>query len=139
MQEYSTLEEIDVDVPSPFAYGGDRDDSFLDSIANGIDNRFATKLSQGGSLLSRTMINTIGFIATTEIFMAKIGMVETFVPGMTYSKYAKLEYVDQNSVSHTVYATSRGLGNFNKDTSLIANNKWRTVGGESVTDNLYFN
>lgn len=139
MQEYATLDQIDIDVPAPFAYAGERDQAFLSNIVNGIDNKFAVKLTQGGSLLSRTMINTIGFIATTDIFMSKIGVVDTFVQGMTYSKYAKLEFVDQNSISHTVYATSAGLGNFNNDPSLIAQNKWNTVGGESMFENLYFN
>lgn len=139
MQSVTTLDQIDIDVPFPFACFGDKDMSFLNSIVNGIDNAYATPTSVGGSLLSRMMVNVIGFLATIEIFMAKVGCLQTYVPGMSYSKYAKLEFVDQYSISHTVFATRSGLGNFNTDNSLIGNDKWKTVMGESVSDSLYFN
>lgn len=124
MQSISTLDSLDKNPSCVFASSGDVDSNLISSVLNGILDVFATSTSDGGNLITRTMVNTIGMIATTELFMAKIGCLNTFINGISYSKYAKLEYVDNSSISHTVFAAKSGLGNFNTNNSLISSNGW---------------
>lgn len=132
MQSISTLEDLDKNLSCVFANAGDVESSLLSTPVNGISNIFATPTSEGGALIPRTMINSIGRIATTDLFMSKIGCLNTYVNGVSYSKYAKLEYVDNSSIAHTVFATKNGLGNFNTKPSLISSTNWKNAGSSII-------
>lgn len=132
MQSITTLDDIDKQLSCVFASGGTFDNGFISAIANGIRESYATPTSEGGLLLSRAMVNAIGLIATTDLFMSKIGCLQTYVAGVSYSKYAKLEYVDSSSISHTVFANANGLGNFNSNPSLISDSRWKIAGNQIV-------
>lgn len=126
MQSIKTLDQIDKQPCCVFASSGTTDSSFISSgLISGLSEANATPTEDGGILLSRAIVNSIGFLATTDLFMSKIGCLRTYVAGVSYSKYAKLEYVDNSSISHTVFATASGLGNFNANTSLISNSGWK--------------
>lgn len=139
MQSISTLEDIDKSPSCVFASSGDIDTSFISDIVSGINDIFATPTSDGGALITRTMINAIGMLATTELFMAKIGCLETFVNGVSYPAYAKLEFIDNSSISHTLFATRSGLGNFNTNNSLVSNTAWKNAGSSVVNLVARFN
>lgn len=132
MQSITTLDDIDKQLSCAFASGGTFDDGFISDIASGIKEAYATPTSEEGLLLSRAIVNAIGLVATTDLFMSKIGCLQTYVAGVSYSKYAKLEYVDSSSISHTVFANANGLGNFNFNPSLIADNRWKIAGNQIV-------
>ena len=132
MQSITTLEDIDKQLSCVFASGGTFDDGLISDIISGIREVYATPTSEGGLLLSRAMVNAIGILATTDLFMSKIGCLQTYVAGVSYSKYAKLEYVDSSSISHTVFANADGLGNFNSNPSLISDSQWKIAGNPIV-------
>ena len=132
MQSTTTLDDIDKQLSCVFASGGTFDDGLISDIVSGIREVYATPTSEGGLLLSRAMVNAIGLIATTDLFMSKIGCLQTYVNGVSYSKYAKLEYVDNSSISHTVFANENGLGNFNSNPSLISDSGWKIAGNQIV-------
>lgn len=134
MQSTDKLDNIDKNPSCVFASKGDVDNTFISGFVSGINDNFATPISNGGSLITRQMINAIGMLATTELFMAKIGCLETYINGVSYPAYAKLEFVDNYSISHTVFATRPGLGNFNTDSSLVSNSAWKNAG--SIIVNL---
>lgn len=135
MQNVSSLDGVDKKVPSPFAYNGYR--TVIPKVS-GITEDYATPLSDGGALLTRGMVNYIGFLATLDIFLSSIGSLATFVNGIRYSKYAKLEYSDDLGTSNELVAMSAGLGNFNSNSSIISQTKWKPVNG-NVIDGIYFN
>lgn len=135
MQNVSSLDAVDKKVPVPFACSGFKT---IVSNVNGISEEYATPIADGGSLLTRGMVNYIGFIATLDIFLSCIGSIATFVNGITYQKYAKLEYADELGVSHELFATVSNLGNFNNNSSLISSTKWKAVDGDVMTG-IYFN
>lgn len=133
MQSIKTLDQIDKQLACVFASSGDIDVSFLSSgLEEGIQNTYAMPTSNGGILMTRSMVNSIGLLATTDLFMSKIGCLCTYVSGVSYSKYAKLEYVDNSSISHTVFATANNLGNFNSDQSLVSDSGWKISGNPIV-------
>lgn len=125
MQTIDTLDDIDKHLSCVFASQGTIDGAFISAIEDGVPEVYATRISEGGSLVTRAMVNSIGMIATTDIFMAKVGCLQTYVNGINYEEYAKLEYVDNSGISHTVFSTRRGLGNFNSDSSLVSSQGWK--------------
>lgn len=135
MQNVTSLDAVDVKVPIPFACNGYRTPV---SNLSGIVDEYATPVSNGGSLLSRGIVNYIGFLATIDIFLSCVGSTASFVDGITYQKYSKLEYVDDMGTSHEVFAKSDNLGNFNANQSLISSTKWKVVDGK-VMNGIYFN
>ena len=124
-----------VTVKSPFSRSGTR--TVLD-VAEGLPARYAMPVTSGGTLITSSVANWIGWICSLDEFMSACGATKTYVSGITYLQTALLEYVDMYNVTHPVMAAKNNPGDF-RGHSNISSTKWKVEDMNTVTTNLYFN
>lgn len=112
----------------PFAFNGTRDaipDSTGDfmNITQGFPSVYGIPKSSGGKYVSRSDINSLGFLATNDIFYHKCGGLNTFDASFSdkiggYPKGAVLQFLNGNYLYNVISLHDNNTFNFVSENSI---------------------
>lgn len=134
LTDYVHSTKAAIPVPFPFSKEGARD---AKTIGGGLPEQYAMPTGQGGLLITRAVANWLGFLCTIQEFMDAIGAFRTYTADITYQQTALLEYMDKVGITHEVYASKNGLGDFRGHNN-VGSSAWQPMDKNAWLNGQYY-